>query len=758
MAIAFHLCESHPGRKLTTHLEDVAGRLPDALIRYVGLFHDVGKATEYFQAHLHGRAVSNPALSHHSLLGAELFLRFAWPAVAEGRVSIADLATGYLFIRRHHGALDNLVDGLSVTSERATLTEQLASLDMAGLAEWLRSHGLRFAIEVQPNHAEIRVRLGRDLRNIVQSQPAMFRFQRALFSFGSLIQADRDSAGGFTQEAFAPSTVPFSFAHVQGMRNRLDNRHAAAALVRERERLFLAAAKAGAECFNTPAALWTLTAPTGSGKTLAALAWAFQRRAARSVGGAAHCRVIYALPFTSIIDQNAAILERMYDGSSLDESVLAVHHHQAEPGALAKRGEDSVPRIWTEGWRADVVCTTFVQIANALFHGTAADSRRFKNLAGGILILDEVQAIPAHLWKPFAEALACLCKNFGTDVLLMTATQPELFSRDAATEIAPQDHSTSAVFDRYDLEVNLTTQVELDSVANDVVRELRTDDIRSCLIVLNTVREALDVFERLAGRQSATGPKLFHLSTNLRPKDRRRILDSIRSQPQDRVLLVSTQVVEAGVDLTFDIVFRALAPLDSIIQAAGRCNRHGFGRRGLVRVFEPAGGSAERIYGNVHIDVARSFLGRKPRKFTEPDLRGLLAEYYRTLSERTSRRRSELILEAVRRMEFANLRGEAGRESDRDKRVLLIEDEGGRVPHYIETDESDTEVWERFRDALNTQDRRAIRRLRTHVAQRIVEVPARFALTTPPDDSTGLVHVPRETAKRVYSTATGWRR
>lgn len=756
MAIVFHQCESHPGRKLTAHLEDVGSRLTGPALQSVGLFHDAGKGTEYFQDHLYGHNVGDPALSHHSLLGAELFLKFALPAVAEGLLSIEDLGTGYVFIRRHHGALDNIIDGLSVTADRATLTRQLTSLDIPGLVEWLRCRSLKFGGDVLPNHAELRVRLMRALRSIVDAQPAMARFQRALLSFGSLIEADRDAAGGFAENAFHPVGVPFSFDHVQGLRSRLDTSQVAAALAHERERLFNAGASMGTECFDTPARLWTLTAPTGSGKTLAALAWALRRRAARSARGHERCRLIYALPFTSIIDQTVSVLESMYDDSTLDESVLSVHHHQAEPGVMAMRGEDSVARIWTEGWRADVVCTTFVQIANALFHGTAADSRRFKNLTGGILILDEVQAIPVHLWRPFAEALTSLCKNSATDVLLMTATQPELFPRGTATEIAPPDHNPR-VFDRYDLEVNLASQVGLEVVANDVERVLGTDDGQSCLVVLNTVREALEVFERLASRQTLAIPKLLHLSTNLRPKDRRHILDS-RSRPRERVLLISTQVIEAGVDLTFDIVFRALAPLDSIIQASGRCNRHGSGKRGLVYVFEPSGGSAERIYGSVHIDVARSFLGKQPRRFTEPELRGLLAEYYRTLSERTSSRNSELILEAVKMMEFANLRGESVKESDRDKRVLLIEEDGGRVPHYIETDESDAEIWERFRGALDAKDRRAIRRLRSHVAQRIVEVPARFALSTKADTSTGLVHVPRDAAERVYSSVTGWRR
>src|SRR5205823_2212853 len=115
--------------------------------------------------------------------------------------------------------------------------------------------------------------------------------------------------------------------------------------------------------------LWSLTAPTGAGKTLAALGWALRRREMRIAAGLLPCSIIYALPFTSIIDQNAAVLRRVWEGGEPDESTLAVHHHVAEPGQLSKSGEQSLARSWVEGWRADVVCTTFVQVVNALFHG-----------------------------------------------------------------------------------------------------------------------------------------------------------------------------------------------------------------------------------------------------------------------------------------------------------------------------------------------------------------------------------------------------
>jgi CRISPR-associated endonuclease/helicase Cas3 len=736
-------------------LEDVTSRLNGAFLERVGLFHDLGKATIYFQDYLHRRPMGDPTLSRHSLLGAELFLRYVVRAVDAGTYSIDEAALGYVMIKRHHGGLDNLVDGLSIAADRQLIPIQLASIDWAGLTQWLQARNAEIDSETEPNHTELRVRTGQALKRRATPESAMARFQQALVSFGSLIEADRDSAAGYSPEAFAPADCRFSSSHVHNLRSRLDSGAVDVRLKCERDRLLQAAGIAAATYPPVPGRLWTLTAPTGSGKTLAALEWAFQRRKARVEAGGAHGTIVYALPFTSIIDQTASVLMDMY-GAGLDESVLAIHHHQAEPGALSLRGEASVARIWTEGWRADVVCTTFVQVASALFHGTPWDSRRLKNLAGNILILDEVQAIPAHLWEPFAYAIESLTTTFGTDVLLMTATQPALFRHGTASEIAPQDYSSNAVFNRYDVCIDLTTRLSADDLAHNVETAVQEAEVESCLVVLNTIGEALSLFQILSDRPGLSGFNLYHLSTNLRPKDRRAVLDALRVTSCRRTLLISTQVVEAGVDLSFDAIFRALAPVDSIIQAAGRCNRHATGRRGVVRVFELTGDTAIKIYGNVHIDVARSMFGSASLKLAEPGLRGLVRQYYETLTERTSRHKAAQILDAVKMMEFANLRGEAERDCDREKRVLLIEDDTGRIPHYIEVDDSDTQIWLRFRNALEAKDWPEVRRLRNAVAQRVVEVPPRLA--HPIDATTGLAHVGRDTAAAVYSTVTGWRR
>lgn len=774
-APAFLQCESHPGRPLTDHLCDVADRLrahseAPVWLPLAGLFHDLGKATAYFQDHLQGKAAP-PELRRHAEMGALWLLEFLRERqLLPSNVSPVDVALAFLFVRRHHGRLDDLLDSLMLDQQSVDqFQKQLSAMDMAGIRQWL-AHQLRSPIPVagtdRQKFTELRVKSKLALQSIKTDAEAMARFQSAVRWFGLLIEADRDSAAGYAPGHFdvPPQLKPGNLDRFRAAGDF--GAYANEAVCKARELVFQSALNSVDRDVAGGERLWTLTVPTGAGKTLAALGWAVKRRETRIAGGQRNCSIVYALPFTSIIDQNAEVIRRLFGDAAADESAVAIHHHVAEAGEIAQSGEESLARSWVEGWRADIVCTTFVQVVNALFHGTTADARRLSRLAGAILILDEVQAFPAELWPLMRTALYCLSRHFGTDVLLVTATQPALFAEADTTEIGPRSFPQDVIqaFDRYDLTVELNGFLNLDAlrtrIAEDVEGELR----RSCLVIVNTVKEALDLHALLAGDARFWGSILFHLSTNLRPKDRGRILAEVQCCNKPHVL-VATQVVEAGVDLSFDVVFRALAPIDALVQAAGRCNRHGVGRRGLVRVFDLEGSRGVAVYGAVHMGLAREILRQVADEgghlLREPELAGLVSQYFSELDQRIGHGSATKAMEAVRMLEFAALRGEGEDPNRKEKRVQLVEDRFDRIAHFVETDESDTHVWSELSKALAIPDlylrRQRLRALRSEVAQRIVEVPRRYALPDAGAEA-NLVHVPRDRAGDYYDTSTGWRR
>lgn len=775
MGPAFQQCESHPGRPLTDHLCDVSKRLEarpgvPVWLPLAGLFHDVGKATSYFQTYLRG-GTAPPELKRHAEMGALWIFQFLYDHwLRVGDVSPLEAALAFLLVRRHHGRLDDLCDSLTIDKQGVKqFQQQLAAMDLASVREWL-TRQLQAPVSAPSIDSalftELRVKSRLELQKLSDNVEAMFRCQSVLRWFGFLIESDRDSAAGFPASYF--DRLPqLCSKHLNQFRAAGDFGSQANELVaRARELVFHSAVNSIAHDVRPNGQLWTLSVPTGSGKTLAALGWALKRREDRVAAGLGNCPIVYALPFTSIIDQNVAVIRRLFGESVVDESVLAIHHHIAEPGEIARSGEESLASSWVEGWRADIVCTTFVQVVNALFHGTTADARRMANLAGSILILDEVQAFPAELWPVLRCALHSLGKRFGTDVLLVTATQPALFSEAERIEIGPGTLPVgiAEAFDRFDLSIDLSSPLSLDSLKKRIADECVRGQRRSCLVIVNTVQEALDLFACLTDTTAFREFDLFHLSTNLRPKDRGPILAEIRDCDKLHVL-VSTQVVEAGIDLSFDVVFRALAPMDAIVQAAGRCNRHGIGQRGLVHVFDLVGGKGVLVYGPVHMGLAREILldayQKSPRLLREPELTALVGQYFLELDRRIGRGSALKVMEAIRLLQFAALRGE-GEDRDRDeKRLRLIEDQFDRIPHFVETDESDAHVWSKLSEALDISDlrlrRQRLRALRSEISKRVVEVPRCYAMDEP-DPKLNLVRVPLTVSSRFYDTRTGWKR
>ncbi len=760
MQRSFLLCESHPGRPLVEHLCEVRALLDCAsaarlfpLLPLAGLCHDLAKATSYFQDYLHVLPAEQ-RLRTHALASAVLFLSI-FRGSGNGSKNIFESALLFEFIRRHHGALGNLADDLSLGADDVRVLEkQFHALDLSGMRRWLfEETSLSLGQEFIPTNRELtalRVAVRRHLAT--DAEDAMMRLQGALTAFGALIDADRDSAA---RVAGLPA------AEIQFTQRRLNEyRHsiptsAESRMATARSRVFESACERGSVERWDGGRLWSLTVPTGAGKTLAALGWALALRERKQAALGRAASIIYALPFTSIIDQNSAVVASICGPHAIEEGALAIHHHLADYGDLALRESPWSPRSWAEAWKAEVVSTTFVQVFDALFHGRAADARRFSRLSGGILILDEVQAVPAHLWTVTKLALSTLASHLSTDVLLVTATQPAIFSGQNVEEIAPSHTDFAGPFDRYDLEIE-TRPIDLKALADIVCNAAKIEPRVSILVILNTVREALRLHGLLRANASL-GSRLFHLSTNLRPIDRRRVLQSLIRMAVP--FLVSTQVVEAGVDLSFHHVYRAAGPIDSIVQAAGRCNRHGDGPRGRVSIVNLDGSSASIVYGQTLVGAAREVLSSIAGPMREPDLGLMVHNYFTKVAHRVSSDPAAAIIKSVQRLEFEALRGDDDHRLE--SKVCLIDPAELGVPHFVEIDENDHAVWSGLHAAIRISDARVrrtrLRQIRSQVTQRVVEVPKRDA-SGEPTPETGLVYVPAKLAGRYYNSETGWLR
>ena len=567
LAAVAKLAEAHAG---IAHWADEAA--------LAGLLHDLGKYADRFQARLAGR---DSGLDHWS--------QGAWVALSQHRAVAAALAIQGHHVglqRGHSSALRGIApDKLAV---QHPFNLQLSDPDTDRLVQRAQADGLQFNL---PTSAAIPLQGG-----FAQAVAAMLDL-RLLFS--CLVDADfLDTEAHFEGDAQGKRPrVPGpaldaqagldALNHYMGERIRASTQ-ADAQVLAAREALW----RATGEAASAAPGVFTLTAPTGSGKTLAMLRFALEHAATHKLK-----RIVLAVPFLTVIEQTAREYRRVFAG--FPDNFVLEHHSLAGLGEESeKRDAEGAQarqrRLLAENWDAPIVLTTNVQLLESLFSNRSSSCRKLHNLMEAVILFDEAQSLPQHLAVPTLAALSHLSAAYHSSIVFATATQPAFDTLDEPvtkhavsgwrpTEVVPEH---PALFDKLKrVKVIWPTSGEK-RTWTDLAAEIRGTD--QALVVVNLKRHALALLHALADV-----PDVFHLSTNLCAEHRRAVLDKVRARLRNGLScrLISTQCVEAGVDVDFPVVYRALAPLEAIAQAAGRCNREGRmntqGRLGEAIVFEP---------------------------------------------------------------------------------------------------------------------------------------------------------------------------
>lgn len=558
-----HRLEDH--LRSVSELARVAGAAFGAsdLAALSGLWHDLGKYRPAFQSYIRGASGLEKS---HKLAGAALALRAQHPW--------GDIIS--FAIAGHHGGLPRAFgEAPSLDEMRQHGERELAEAIAAGAPT-------RFLTQAVPT-------AWRPSRALGQGDGAVYRELLTRFIFSTLVDADyRDTAAFYdpAAEACRAATIQRHLSMAQ-LAERLDvHLHALEAsapetVVNLHRRRVLAACRSAAD--QDPG-IFALTVPTGGGKTLAAMAFAL-RHAARH----GKRRVVVVLPFTAIIEQNARVYQDILGADQVLE-----HHGAADGEAehLARWCRDQGinlglhahrMKLMAENWDAPVVVTTNVQLLESLHANAPSRCRKLHNIANSVVILDESQTIPASLLEPTLDTLRVLVAGFGVTLVSCTATQPALAQRTDALgrtlsglgvmrPIIPDPAPLFADLDR----VTVTWPSDLGTA---LPWSALADIIRSephILVIVHRRQDAYDL-ARLAGDDC------LHLSALMLPDHRRQVLDEVRRRLRigEPCRVVATQLVEAGVDLDFPVVYRALAGLDALAQAAGRCNREGrLGHRG----------------------------------------------------------------------------------------------------------------------------------------------------------------------------------
>ncbi|MGB5234264.1 MAG: CRISPR-associated helicase Cas3' [Candidatus Macondimonas sp.] len=580
----------------------------------IGLLHDLGKYSAAFQAYIQSAtnllkqdedeefvdAAGLKGKIDHSTSGAQ----FIWQHMAgkDLQSQIAGEILALCVASHHSGLIDCLTtspgkpteDGfarrISKSADKTHLQEALDKADPALLNEARR---LLKKPEITQAFLTWESKIiGAIAGNTAQekSRSPVYKQQigllvRALFS--CLIDADRIDTADFEHPGRARQRLRGNYTPWETLIARLESHLAKFTPTQPIDALRQDISRHCLDAAARDTGIYTLTVPTGGGKTLASLRFALHHAKKHGLD-----RVIYVIPFTSIIDQNAEVVRRILEPEGVEAGSVVLEHHSN----LTPEDQTWRSKILSENWDAPVVYTTMVQLLETLFGVGTRGARRMHQLANAVLVFDEIQSLPVRCVHIFNNAMNFLADHCRSTVVLCTATQPLLDRVDpakgairipAGNELIRDVRQLFDDLKRVDV-VNLRkpggwSQEDIAALAREQV-----ETVGSCLVIVNT-KKAAQALYRLCRTHPDTA--VFHLSTNMCPAHRKARLDAIRSRmeaiPPLPTLCFSTQLIEAGVDVDFASVIRYAAGLDSIAQAAGRCNRNGRLVCGKVYVVNP---------------------------------------------------------------------------------------------------------------------------------------------------------------------------
>ncbi|MBN2326734.1 MAG: CRISPR-associated helicase Cas3' [Candidatus Omnitrophica bacterium] len=526
---------------------------------FCGLLHDAGKYREAFQDYLAGRRERNHD-THHAIFGAAIAWRFLQSPLAA------------LCIQGHHSGLHN---GELIKNDIDKIDEDIQKIFDCLLADYCSDK-----IPIFP---------------LCSNDSLTVEFQTRML-FSCLIDADwLDTAEFFGADLCSPTILAPDIlldrlqSHVTELSTNPDSN-----IQQIRRSIFSSCLEAGSKSQG----FFSLTVPTGGGKTLSMMAFALNHAKVHNLR-----RVIVVIPYLSIIEQNAKIYRDVFG----DEFVIE-HHSSVKLDEVGGTEEEQKKREWErklsiENWDAPIIVTTSVQLIESLFSNKPGPCRKLHNISNSVILFDESQLIPFHLLEPCLDVFHELVSSYGCSILFSSATQPSFTCKNIASllknyEIHEIISNSSSLYQNLK-RVHFNFDLLDDSLSwNKLTQKITQHPQKQVLTVTNIRRHAFDLYENVKTHlPSEEHDSLFHLSSAMCAEHRSDILGSKESR-DDRTIhgrlnlhlpcyLASTQLVEASVDINFPVVYRALGPLDSIVQSAGRCNREGKLDAGEVIVFNP---------------------------------------------------------------------------------------------------------------------------------------------------------------------------
>lgn len=599
----------------------------------LGLMHDFGKYSQAFQEYIKATTGVNPDVDvedtlpngkkiDHSTAGAQwVYARLKKFGVQNGIGELVGQILG-LCIASHHGA--GLIDCLNPEGEAVWRTRFSKDDALTHLTECEQNadEAVKRQAEGLANEELVKLLL-KPLVAILKQPDSNAKIKEfhlgclTRFLFSCLIDADRINSADFEREAQKDLRRFTQKPNWQEAIDKLETHLADFEIRYPIDQIRREISDACLKRATDPQGIYTLTVPTGGGKTLASLRYALHHAQKHNLD-----RIIYIIPYTSIIDQNAGTVRKI-----LGDGWVLEHHSNLSP-----EKQNWQDKLLSENWDKPIVFTTMVQFLDAWFGGGTRGARHIHPMTRSVLIFDEIQTLPVKCVHLFCNVLNWLTQFGKSSAILCTATQPLLDNLPKSefgelklaenAEIMGKSDKLSELFDDLSrVEIHYQPKAggwSLAEAGEFLLTQFQT--VSSCLFIVNTKKWAQELY-RYCKTQSVPPEALFHLSTNQCSAHRKAIFDEIKGRLNNKqpVICISTQLIEAGVDISMECVIRALGGLDSIAQAAGRCNRHGEkDGKGQVYVLNLQEPSLEQVLPDIHQGQIQA--ERVLREFIDQDI------------------------------------------------------------------------------------------------------------------------------------------
>lgn len=791
----FHL-RSHPDKLLFRHLSNVGNKSSSTseekslslekfgidentfskMTYLIGVCHDFGKGTRYFQRYLLEtnpsiqRSLKNKKEYHHGLISAIFtyyILKKYVDSLNDKNILKYTPIIGYLIVKRHHGNLKDAEDEIRELIDEDTLeiiNLQIKSLDASELKtiyeKLLDEYDISFDIDTFCN--EYRSITNEILKNrrkfikLLKKEQFTGYYLITLTLYSILINSDKIDASSIdvsseiemSSELVDKYKVEKGFQNNEGIMNKVRNE------IYEK-------VTESIEKLDLNNKIYSISVPTGSGKTLTSLSFALKLKARLREEKKIKAKIIYSLPFLSIIDQNYDVFEDVFktvETANPSEDVLLKHHHLADIFYRTQDDEEfeGLKSLFLiEGWNSEIIVTTFVQFFHTIVSNKNRSLRKFHTIANSIVILDEIQSIPHKYWLLLKQIISGFAEYFNTYFIFVTATQPLIFDPEKGeiVELVKNKDTYFREFDRVKLNINLNP-MGMDNFKEIIESEVKNNSEKDFLFVLNTVKSSLEVFNHLKNLELENSD-YYYLSTNIIPKERLTKIKEIKEKSEKRKIIVSTQLIEAGVDIDVDVVYRDFATIDSINQVSGRCNRNSSkSSRGQVNIVVLKDERKEfhrYIYSSFLIDKTKEVLKDLPSEIYEKDLLFLNNNYFRKVKDTSSEDESKELLSYINELKFKTLTSD----------FRLIDDKTGyeKIDVFVENDKEAAEIWKEYlvmKSLKNPLDRKEkFLSIRKKFNEYIISVPKKdFSCEELEDLNIG--YIPFEQIKYYYDPETGF--